>query len=192
MVGLKRLLGEMQPRGQAASRDGDPSPRRGAALAGVHRLDLSPRRASREPMPTEVEAYFANSPEEFRRNRELLEQLPPDIRRIVTFAGDQRRSSGSPTTSSRPTCACLDRPRGRETLESVMAEEKFHLSYVEHELERRAAGRERRVRHRWRSSRRARASPSSSEMQRRRERRRRWSDCSAAGREPGRSRRTTT
>src|SRR5262249_56085113 len=47
----------------------------------IYRLGVEP-----EPMPLQVEGYFSSSPEEFRRNRELLEQMPPDLRRIVTFA----------------------------------------------------------------------------------------------------------
>jgi len=36
--------------------------------------------------------------------------------------------------------SCLDRKEDRDLLQSVIDEEKFHLSYVEHELERQMNG----------------------------------------------------
>ena len=72
----------------------------------IYRLGVEP-----EPMPTEVETFFSNSPEEFRRNRELLEQLPADLRRIVTFAAInavERLAYNQFETHLR----VLDRPRG--------------------------------------------------------------------------------
>src|SRR5262249_49289611 len=79
------------------------------------------------------------SREESRRNREMMAQLPPDIRRIITFAAInavERLAYNQFEAHLR----CLDRPEDIETLESVMAEEKFHLSYVEGELERAEKG----------------------------------------------------
>jgi hypothetical protein len=138
VVGLKRLLGEMKPEGnlhramEIHHRDEE---RHSQVFTNwIYRLGVEP-----EPMPTEVEAYFANSPEDFRRNRELLQQLPPDIRRIVTFAAInavERLAYNQFETHLR----VLDRSEDREALEGVMAEEKFHLGYVENELERAQEG----------------------------------------------------
>ena len=134
VVGLKRLLGEMRPEGnlhramEIHHRDEERHSK--VFTDWIYRLGVEP-----EPMPTEVEAYFANSPEDFRRDRKLLQQLPPDIRRIITFAAInavERLAFNQFQTHLR----VLDRPEDREALEGVMAEEKFHLSYVEHELER--------------------------------------------------------
>jgi hypothetical protein len=138
VVGLKRLLWEMKPEGnlhramEIHHRDEERHSK--VFTDWIYRLGVEP-----EPMPTEVEAYFANSPEDFRRNRELLQQLPPDIRRIVTFAAInavERLAYKQFETHLR----VLDRPEDREALEGVMAEEKFHLSYVENELERAQEG----------------------------------------------------
>lgn len=138
VVGLKRLLGEMRPEGnlhramEIHHRDEERHSK--VFTDWIYRLGIEP-----EPMPTEVEAYFANSPEDFRRDRELLQQLPPDIRRIITFAAInavERLAFNQFETHLR----VLDRPEDREALEGVMAEEKFHLSYVEHELEREQQG----------------------------------------------------
>ena len=134
VVGLKRLLGEMRPEGnlhramEIHHRDEERHSR--VFTDWIYRLGIEP-----EPMPAEVEAYFANSPEDFRRDRELLQQVPPDIRRIITFAAInavERLAFNQFETHLR----VLDRPEDREALEGVMAEERFHLSYVEHELER--------------------------------------------------------
>jgi rubrerythrin len=134
VVGLKRLLGEMKPEGKLHRameihyRDEERHSR--VFTDWIYRLGVQP-----EPLPTEVEGYFSSSPEEFHRNREMLAQLPPEIRRIVTFAAInavERLAYNQFETHLR----CLERPGDVETLESVMAEEKFHLSYVEGELER--------------------------------------------------------
>jgi len=138
LVGLKRLLGEMKPEGnlhramEVHHRDEERHSR--VFTDWIYRLGVQP-----EPMPTEVEAYFASSPEEFRRNRELLQQLPPDVRRIVTFAAINAVERLA-YTQFETHLRVLDRREDREALESVMAEEKFHLSYVEHELERAQKG----------------------------------------------------
>lgn len=134
VVALKRLLGEMEPEGKLHKamdihhRDEERHSR--VFTDWIYRLGVEP-----EPLPTEVEGYFSNSPEEFRQQRQLLEQLPPELRRIIVFAGInaiERFAYNQFETHLR----CLDRPEDREMLESVMAEEKFHLSYVEGELER--------------------------------------------------------
>src|SRR5262245_65084496 len=73
VVGLKRLLAEMRPEGKLHRsmeihfRDEDRHSK--VFTDWIYRLGVEP-----EPMPTQVESYFSNSPEEFRRNRELLEQ----------------------------------------------------------------------------------------------------------------------
>jgi rubrerythrin len=138
VVGLKRLLGEMKPEGnlhRAMDIHHRDEERHSKVFTDwIYRLGIEP-----EPMPTEVEAYFANSPEEFRSNRELLQQLPAETRRIITFAAInavERLAFNQFENHLR----VLDRPADREVLESVMAEEKFHLSYVEHELERAQRG----------------------------------------------------
>jgi rubrerythrin len=138
VVGLKRLLGEMKPEGNLHSameiHHRDEERHSKMFTDWIYRLGVEP-----EPMPTEVEAYFANSPEDFRRDRELLQQLPPETRRIITFAAInavERLAFNQFETHLR----VLDRRSDRQVLESVMAEEKFHLSYVEHELERAQRG----------------------------------------------------
>jgi len=138
VVGLKRLLAEMRPEGKLHRsmeihfRDEERHSR--VFTDWIYRLGVEP-----EPMPTEVESYFSNSPEEFRRNRELLEQLPPDLRRIVTFAAINAVERLA-YTQFETHLHVLERREDREALEGVMAEEKFHLSYVEHELERAEKG----------------------------------------------------
>jgi hypothetical protein len=138
VVGLTRLLGEMRPEGnlhramEIHHRDEERHSR--VFTDWIYRLGVEP-----EPMPTEVEAYFATSPEDFRRDRELLQQLPADIRRIITFAAINAVERLAYNQFETHLCV-LDRREDRETLESVMAEEKFHLSYVEHELERAQQG----------------------------------------------------
>jgi len=138
VVGLKRLLGEMQPEGKLHRameihyRDEDRHTR--VFTDWIYRLGVQP-----EPLPAEVEGYFSSSPEEFRRNRELLGQMPPDQRRIVTFAvinAIERLAYNQFETH----LLALDRPEDVATLEGVMAEERFHLSYIEGELDRARQG----------------------------------------------------
>src|SRR5262245_20030249 len=134
VVGLKRLLGEMRSEGnlhramEIHFRDEERHSK--VFTDWIYRLGIEP-----EPMPTEVEGFFSNSFEEFCRNRALLEQMPADLRRIVTFAAInavERLAFNQFETY----LWVLDRREDRETLESVMTKEKFHLSYVEGELER--------------------------------------------------------
>lgn len=138
VVALKRLLGEMQPEGKLHKameihyRDEDRHSR--VFTDWIYRLGVEP-----EPLPAEVEGYFANNREEFLAQRQLVEQLPPDLRRIIVFAGInaiEKIAFNQFETHLR----CLDRPEDVAMLESVMAEEKFHLSYVEGELERQMKG----------------------------------------------------
>ena len=138
VVGLKRLLGDMQPEGnlhramEIHYRDEDRHSR--VFTDWIYRLGVEP-----EPMPTQVESYFSSSPEEFRKNRELLEQMPTDLRRIVTFAAINALERLAYNQFETHLLA-LDRREDIETLESVMAEEKFHLSYIEGELDRAQQG----------------------------------------------------
>jgi hypothetical protein len=138
VVALKRLLGEMQPEGKLHKameihyRDEDRHSR--VFTDWIYRLGVEP-----EPLPTEVEGYFANSREEFLAQRQLVEQLPPELRRIIVFAGInavEKIAFNQFETHLR----VLDRPDDVAMLESVMAEEKFHLSYVEGELDRQMNG----------------------------------------------------
>jgi rubrerythrin len=134
VVALKRLLGEMQPEGKLHRameihfRDEERHSK--VFTDWIYRLGVEP-----EPLPTEVEGFFANSPEEFQQQRQLVEQLPPDLRRVVVFAGINAIEKIAFNQFETHLLA-LDRKEDIELLEGVMAEEKFHLSYVEHELER--------------------------------------------------------
>src|SRR5262245_65190722 len=65
--------------------------------------------------------------------------MPPDLRRIVTFAAINAIERLAYNQFEMHLLA-LDRREDIETLESVMAEEKFHLSYVEGELARAQQG----------------------------------------------------
>jgi rubrerythrin len=138
VVALKRLLGEMQPEGKLHTameihyRDEDRHSR--VFTDWIYRLGVEP-----EPLPSEVEGYFANSREEFLAQRQLVEQLPPDLRRIIVFAGInaiEKIAFNQFETHLR----ALDRADDVELLQSVMNEEKFHLSYVEGELDRQING----------------------------------------------------
>lgn len=138
VVALQRLLGEMQPEGKLHTamtihqRDEDRHTR--VFTQWIERLGVAP-----EPLPENVEGFFANSPDEFRQQRTMLEALPSDMRRIVVFAGInaiERLAFDQFDTHLR----VLDRAEDREELERVIAEEKFHLSYVEHELGRQMGG----------------------------------------------------
>lgn len=138
VVALGRLLGEMRPEGKLHH-----------AMTVHHRDEERHSRvftdwivqlgATPAPFPTNVEGYFANSPEEFAAQRQLIEQLPPEMRRIIVFAGInaiERLAYNQFDVH----LSCLDRREDRELLQSVIDEEKFHLSYVEHELERQSKG----------------------------------------------------
>jgi rubrerythrin len=138
VVALDRLLGEL-----------DAGARLRRAME-VHRRDEARhtrvftdwmRRLGTEPpaLPRDVEAYFATSEEEFRQQRALVDSLPPAVRRICVFAGINAVERLA-WTQFETHLACLDDPGDLELLRGVMAEEKFHLSYVEAELERQAKG----------------------------------------------------
>jgi len=67
VVGLKRLLAEMRPEGdlhramEIHFRDEDRHSK--VFTDWIYRLGVEP-----EPIPTEIESFFSNNPEEFRRN----------------------------------------------------------------------------------------------------------------------------
>jgi rubrerythrin len=138
VVALGRLLGEMRPEGklhQAMTIHHRDEERHSRVFTDwIQHLGMTP-----EPFPTNVEGYFANSPEEFAAQRQLVEQLPPEMRRIVVFAGInaiERLAYNQFDVH----LSCLDRREDRELLQSVIDEEKFHLSYVENELDRQMKG----------------------------------------------------
>jgi len=138
VVALRRLLGEMQPEGKLHAameihhRDEE---RHSTVFTGwIQRLG-----APAPPLPTEVEGYFANSPEEFQQHRKLLEQLPPEMRRIIVFAGINAIERLA-YNQFEAHLTCLEHPEDVRLLQGVIDEEKFHLSYVEHELERQSTG----------------------------------------------------
>ena len=138
VVGLQRLLGEMRPEGklhQAMSIHHRDEERHSKVFTDwIVRLDQTPN-----PFPTNVEGFFANSPEEFAAQRQMVEQLPPEMRRIVVFAGINAIERLA-YNQFEVHLSCLDRREDRELLQSVIDEEKFHLSYVENELERQMKG----------------------------------------------------
>jgi rubrerythrin len=138
VVALDRLLGEMRPEGklhQAMTIHHRDEGRHTRVFTDwIERLGQAPA-----PFPSNVEGFFSNSPEEFAAQRALVEQLPADLRRIIIFAGInaiERLAYNQFDVH----LSCLDRREDREVLQSVIDEEKFHLSYVEQELERQSGG----------------------------------------------------
>jgi hypothetical protein len=138
VVALHRLLGEMRPEGKLHEamtiHHRDEARHSQVFTDWMRRLGVEP-----PPLPTEVEGYFSNSPEEFAEHRRVLEQLPPDMRRIIVFAGINAIERLA-FTQFETHLGCLDRAADVAELRSVMEEEKFHLSYVERELERQSRG----------------------------------------------------
>lgn len=138
VVGLRRLLAEMKPEGklhQAMEIHYRDEERHSKVFTDwMRRLGVEP-----QPFPTDVETFFAKSPEEFQAQRQLLETLPPEMRRIVVFTGINAVERIA-YTQFETHLRSLERREDIEALEGVMAEEKFHLSYVEHELERQTKG----------------------------------------------------
>lgn len=138
VVALERLLGEMPPEGklhQAMTIHHRDEERHSHVFTDwIERLGHVP-----QPFPTNVEGFFANSPEEFAEQRKLVETLPAAMRRILVFAGINAIERIAYNQFDLH-LACLDRREDRELLQSVIDEEKFHLSYVEHELEAQTTG----------------------------------------------------
>ncbi len=138
VVALRRLLDEMRPEGNLHEamtiHHRDEGRHTRVFTDWIERLGETPR-----PFPTNVEGFFSNSPEEFAAQRKFAESLPPEMRRILVFAGInaiERLAYDQFDVH----LSCLDRREDREMLQSVIDEEKFHLSYVERELERQVKG----------------------------------------------------
>lgn len=138
VVALDRLLGEIDAEARLRRameiHRGDEARHTSVFTDWMRRLGVEP-----PTLPRDVEAYFATSEEDFRRQRALVDSLPPDVRRICVFAGINAVERLA-WTQFEMHLGCLDRPEDVALLESVMAEEKFHLNYVEAELERQSKG----------------------------------------------------
>jgi len=138
VVALERLLEEMRPEGklhEAMTIHFKDEGRHSRVFTDwIERLGETP-----QPFPTNVEGFFANSPEEFAAHRKLAESLPPEMRRILVFAGINAIERIAYNQFD-VHLSCLDEREDREMLQSVIDEEKFHLSYVERELERQSRG----------------------------------------------------
>ncbi len=138
VVALRRLLAEMEPEAKLRRameiHYGDEA--RHSQLFGdwIRRLGLEP-----PPLPDDVEAFFARSPEEHREHRKILESLSAPVRRIIVFAAINAVERLAYSQFEHHLLA-LDRPEDVAALEGVMVEEKFHLNYVEAELDRQAGG----------------------------------------------------
>lgn len=138
VVALDRLLGELEQDEtlrramEIHRRDED----RHTRVFGdwIRRLGLEP-----DPLPTDVEAYFASSPEEFRQQRAMLDLLTPEERRIAVFAGINAVERLAYDQFEHHLLA-LERPSDVAELRQVIREEKFHLRYVEAELDRQMKG----------------------------------------------------
>jgi hypothetical protein len=138
VVALKRLLGEMRPEGKLHAameiHHRDEARHTKVFTDWVVRLGVEPA-----PLPDNVEGFFANSAEEHAAHRAALEQLPAELRRVIVFAGINAIERLA-YNQFEAHLQCLDRREDVATLQSVVDEEKFHLSYVEHELERASKG----------------------------------------------------
>jgi hypothetical protein len=138
VVALDRLLKEMEPEGKLrrAMEVHHRDEGRHSRLFGdwIRRLGVEP-----PPLPTDVEGFFSNSPEEYRETRRVLDTLPVELRRILVFAGINAVERLAYSQFENHLLA-LDRSEDVASLEGVMAEEKFHLNYVEAELERQSGG----------------------------------------------------
>ena len=138
VVALDRLLGELAP--DARLRHAMEIHRRDEARHTAVFTEWMQRLGADTPaLPTDVAAYFATSEEEYQAQRTLVEGLPPELRRIVVFAGINAVERLA-WTQFETHVGCLERPEDVALLRGVMAEEKFHLNYVEAELERQSAG----------------------------------------------------
>lgn len=138
VVALGRLLGEIEPEGRLHRameiHHRDEARHSRLFTDWMCRLGVTPA-----PLPDDVEAFFAKSPEEFRERRALLAQLPAGVRRIFVFAAINAIERLAYSQFENHLLA-LDRPEDVANLEGVIAEEKFHLSYVEAELDRQQQG----------------------------------------------------
>jgi hypothetical protein len=138
VVALRRLLDELEPdtklRRAMEIHHGDEA-RHSALFTGwIRRLGVEPA-----PLPDDVEAFFSRTPQEHAERRRLAAALPAPVRRIVVLAAINAIERLAYAQFENHLLA-LDRPEDVAALEGVMAEEKFHLNYVEAELERRRHG----------------------------------------------------
>jgi len=138
VVGLRRLLDEMEPEGKLRSameiHYRDESRHSALFTDWIRRVGVTP-----PLLPADLEGFFSASPEEHRQTRAMLEALPAETRRIIVFSvinAIERLAY----TQFEAHLLCLDRREDIDALESVMAEERFHLHYIEAELERQEKG----------------------------------------------------
>ena len=138
VVALDRLLGEIDAEAKLRRameiHRGDEARHTQVFTDWMQRLGVEP-----PALPRDVEAFFALSEDDFRQQRALVDSLPPDLRRICVFAGINAIERLA-WTQFETHLTCLDDPGDVELLKSVMVEEKFHLNYVEAELERQSKG----------------------------------------------------
>ena len=138
VVGLRRLLADVDPgtRLRRAMEIHYRDEARHTDVFGdwIRRLGVEP-----PPLPEDVEGYFSRSAEEYREQRRLLDAMPGELRRIVVFAAINAIERLA-YTQFETHLGALERPEDVAALEGVMAEEKFHLNYVEAELERQLRG----------------------------------------------------
>jgi hypothetical protein len=138
VVGLRRLLAEVDPEAKLrrAMEIHYRDEARHTQVFGdwIRRLGVEP-----PALPEDVEGFFSRSPEEYREQRRILDALPAELRRIFVFAAINAIERLAYTQFETHLTA-LERPEDVAVLEGVMAEEKFHLNYVEAELERQLSG----------------------------------------------------
>jgi hypothetical protein len=138
VIALRRLLADLEPEAKLrrAMEIHHRDEERHSALFTdwIRRLGITPA-----PLPDDVEGFFSRTPEEHLEKRRMLAQLPPEIRRVVVFAAINAIERLA-YTQFETHLGALDRAEDVAALEGVMAEEKFHLSYVEAELARQEAG----------------------------------------------------
>jgi hypothetical protein len=138
VVALDRLLGEIDAEARLRRamevHRGDEARHTQVFTDWMQRLGVQP-----PTLPRDVEAFFALSEEDHRQQRALVDSLPADLRRICVFAAINAIERLA-WTQFETHLTCLDDAGDVELLKSVMAEEKFHLNYVEAELERQSTG----------------------------------------------------
>ena len=139
VVALQRLLNELQPGeklGRAMQRHFQDEQRHSEVFTEwMERLGTAP-----DPLSADsVEGFFFGSPEALQQQRALMAQMPAELRRIIVFAGINAIERLAFNQFENHLLA-LDRPGDVDILKGVMKEEKFHLNYVEQELERQQSG----------------------------------------------------
>jgi len=96
----------------------------------MRRLGVAP-----EPLPNDVDACLGVD----AAHRDHVARLSPELRRIAVLA-DVNALERATFARLDAHVHALDRCEDREALARVVAEERFHLSYVEHELGRQLGG----------------------------------------------------